>query len=842
MPRARSSRVERATRSFKDDEPRGRREGSEANERGDETREGEKRRWSRRFQSASRAMVMVIALTCALETPRGARAGNAFARQTPVGDLGFLGVPGPPGRSGHKAVVTDDSQMFIFGGRAKSTNGDFLNDFWMYDWETGSWVAYTPNELLCDQCSTCQDTGATCYDWTGLRPYSEPTLKEGKNRKERSIPSGRIHHGMALTLNRETGIRDTIIMYGGESIDCTDYCDDVWHYNIPNNLWSKRSFTGQEQRPVRRWKHAMTDYYDAVFLFGGHSQRLLSTTANAANQTNDTSFYYDTDVVYDGTRPLFMEDLWVYNATNRQWEYLEPSCTTCSSTTTESDGTADRDLYGPRGRTGASLVSYEDSLYLFGGYSYGGESNFKELYPVPKNETIRQLLYPSLESKYFLNDLWRYDILTNSWTELMPRTNYTAKPERRHGHSATVVLKDSVAVMLIQGGRTWEDEIGDMWQYNISSNVWTEIVPEGDYPSRREGSTMVSVGQTSTFRSGSSRQAGRALIFGGHGCLKGKTYAEAVAAAAAASTGTVGRTYVDDLSGVTVDWQSKYSVTTTGKLVINGVTMEDASDPTFLAVEDGTAQVQTVTSYGETVCTEELSDLWQYLPDECPNDCSRSGTCSFNTCMCSKGYYGNDCSLPECPQSNCTFDSVGRKMVCNHCSGRGECSNGVCVNCAYPSGGTYCENKVGLCTTCECYEDNGEEPPEGLDCGLVLVCPKNPSVPSSAECSGNGICVEGVCNCYPGFTESMVVTRVGDARFPANLDVNGTVVPAPECGYDETAPNKYNKALVTDACIPTYIKDCGDFLYEMAGSRRTAGLGVAALIAILTFQALVDLG
>jgi hypothetical protein len=88
----------------------------------------------------------------------------------------------------------------------------------------------------------------------------------------------------------------------------------------------------------------------------------------------------------------------------------------------------------------------------------------------------------------------------------------------------------------------------------------------------------------------------------------------------------------------------------------------------------------------------------------------------------------------------------------------------------------------------------------------------------------------------------MVVTRVGDARFPANLDVNGTVVPAPECGYDETAPNKYNKALVTDACIPTYIKDCGDFLYEMAGSRRTAGLGVAALIAILTFQALVDLG
>jgi hypothetical protein len=88
----------------------------------------------------------------------------------------------------------------------------------------------------------------------------------------------------------------------------------------------------------------------------------------------------------------------------------------------------------------------------------------------------------------------------------------------------------------------------------------------------------------------------------------------------------------------------------------------------------------------------------------------------------------------------------------------------------------------------------------------------------------------------------MVVTRAGDARFPAKLDANGTVVPAPECGYDEMAPNKYNKDLVTAACQPIYIKDCGDFLYQMAGSRKTTGLGIAALIAILTFHALDNLG
>lgn len=55
----------------------------------------------------------------------------------------------------------------------------------------------------------------------------------------------------------------------------------------------------------------------------------------------------------------------------------------------ESDGMVDWDLYGFCGWIGVSLVSYEDFLYFFGGYFYGGELNFKELYFVFKNETIR---------------------------------------------------------------------------------------------------------------------------------------------------------------------------------------------------------------------------------------------------------------------------------------------------------------------------------------------------------------------------------------------------------------------------------------------------------------------
>ena len=130
--------------------------------------------------------------------------------------------------------------------------------------------------------------------------------------------------------------------------------------------------------------------------------------------------------------------------------------------------------------------------------------------------------------------------------------------------------------------------------------------------------------------------------------------------------------------------------------------------------------------------------------------------------------------------------------------------------------------------------------PENLDCGFEeRLCVNNPSTSTTQECSGNGYCVNGECQCFPGFTDSMVVTRVADVRFPANV-INGTVTPAPECGYDETAANKYNPACITDECVPTYYADCGDFLYMMASS-RCSQIFVALLAAAISFEALIKL-
>ena len=75
---------------------------------------------------------------------------------------------------------------------------------------------------------------------------------------------------------------------------------------------------------------------------------------------------------------------------------------------------------------------------------------------------------------------------------------------------------------------------------------------------------------------------------------------------------------------------------------------------------------------------------------------------------------------------------------------------------------------------------------------------------------------------------------------PARDYVNNTVIPAPECGYDETAPNLYNPALVTDACKPKLYADCGDFLYQVAGASAGHVL-ITVLISTFVLEVLLNL-
>ncbi|XRA97314.1 EGF-like, conserved site [Pycnococcus provasolii] len=779
----------------------------------------------------------LVALLALLALVRPCASSAVWTRMFPLGDKNVNGEYGPSPRMGHAAVAVGE-RVFVFGGRGEFLNGDFLNDMWMYDWATGNWTAYYPNELVCDECSVCNSVLAnqlpghtfiksdekndkgkgiyvpcnpwdeqeyldasantrllgespggsceyhtTCFDWTGLRPYAEPTLIEGMGRNKRQVPAGRYEHLAQVVLNRNTNQRDLIIMFGGYSVDCSDYCSDVWHHHVTRNVWTKVSnFT--RPGPARRWKSASAVYEDIVYIFGGHGARLSPLGEGQVPVKNEV---YDHKATFDPNNPLMFDDLWAYNATEREWTRLFPTCTTCTNKT-EPDGTVDRDLYGPRGRQGSILINHDRHLYLFGGYAFGGPTRYQSLYP-----TGNATAYPSLTSKYYLNDLWRYDISRNTWEEIQPRKGYTVRPSPRYGHSATLSQRRQHSVILIFGGRTWDDEIGDLWQYNISGNTFVKVTGEGEYPARRYSSGLVSVGSSSL------NTEGRALIIGGHGCYSGENYVAA----------------------------------TKSKAPTN------KPNPSY-----NNRWVQLHNDYGEKFCHHMLGDLWQYYPTSCPNDCSRKGICEYNVCVCETGFTGADCSMVTCPGDECKFDYLARELDCFQCTNRGVCNGftGQC-ECVFPAGGPSCNqfeclndcNNNGVCDkttaneqgygTCKCHMAQGRPAYTGIDCA-VSVCPAQNVTISKGTCNSRGICVNGTCVCHPGYGDSFLHRIINkdtdeEQRIPIYLD--GTDIPK-VLGPDG------KERLVEE---PIMVGDCGDVAFVFAGVGKAQWLLAMAIMLVV---------
>ncbi len=82
------------------------------------------------------------------------------------------------------------------------------------------------------------------------------------------------------------------------------------------------------------------------------------------------------------------------------------------------------------------------------------------------------------------NDMWLYDPTFNIWTEINP----TVKPSARSGHS---MVYDSINQKTILFGG-WVENVGvtsDTWIYDSQTNQWTEVFPL-NHPSNRQDQSM----------------------------------------------------------------------------------------------------------------------------------------------------------------------------------------------------------------------------------------------------------------------------------------------------------------------------------------------------------------
>ncbi len=222
-------------------------------------------------------------------------------------------------------------------------------------------------------------------------------------------------------------VGNKLVFFGGFK-ECFDkskcdhlYYDDLFTFDIATNKWEKknpRSLTGGLPGTRAFLGGAVYQRKKTAVFFGGTFYKVHVATSKA---------YEDeaTIRVYD--------DLWEY----------DPAADTFAQRKYANQG--------PGARLGAEIVIKDDTLYLLGGY----DSSFKAH-----------------------NDLWSYDLMTNTWKQLK-QDNDPASPSKRY--IFRFELSESGEDVFIFGGNYREKQTiqrNDLWKYNFAANTFTEIISE----------------------------------------------------------------------------------------------------------------------------------------------------------------------------------------------------------------------------------------------------------------------------------------------------------------------------------------------------------------------------
>jgi hypothetical protein len=301
--------------------------------------------------------------------------------------------------------------------------------------------------------------------WVLLHPGSAygSCQSENKQRTAEShncqTPSERWRHGSTMLDEH------TMVVYGGNSQSCDDYCDDMWAFDLRTNLWYELSSptgslqdVGMDRKSVAstpedysvagpgvRWRFTMLGGFlhpilnrPICIIFGGHRKWDNVISNNASNFNFKTNGY--------------LNDLWMYV----RGEEGESSQRNISSKLSESAGKwirlegkdlCDADAvkkdscrsFWPRGRAGYAAVydKVRQGIWMHGGYSayypYGPFQkhayNGADIATSDATSSLRQTIamarvVPYRSESYYLDDLWFYDIVTGIWELKKPGEVY----------------------------------------------------------------------------------------------------------------------------------------------------------------------------------------------------------------------------------------------------------------------------------------------------------------------------------------------------------------------------------------------------------------------------------
>ena len=365
--------------------------------------------------------------------------GNSELNQNGV--YGTKGVSSTNNISGARYAAnffTDNSgNLWLLGGIGRDKNGSFgyLNDLWNFKVATNEWTWVQGSDIV---------NQAGIYGTKGISSNN-------------NVPGSRTFSSILKDFD------GNLILFGGLGYDATgssSYLNDLWKFDLVTKQWT--------------WLSG-NDVYQKAGVYGNKGVSSSNNLPGARQlpiswTDNDGYLWLFGGIGYDKNgRSGYLNDLWVYSSGSNEWKWVSGSENVNQIGVYGTKGAASvNNLPGAR-RGSSSWVDKAGNLWLFGGYGYDKNGSFG-----------------------YLNDVWRYNLLTKEWTWMSGSD--VANQNAIYGtlglaatsnipgarQYATNWVDSSTNTLWLYGGQGYIEDgalgsLNDLWKYNMSTNVWTWV-------------------------------------------------------------------------------------------------------------------------------------------------------------------------------------------------------------------------------------------------------------------------------------------------------------------------------------------------------------------------------
>jgi N-acetylneuraminic acid mutarotase len=353
-----------------------------------------------------------------------------------INQRGLYGIQGiaasanKPGARYNSVGWKDTSNnLWLFGG----SEGDYINDLWKFNTSLNQWTWIKGDSTS-----------------SGYGIYGTPGINANANK-----PGGRYYS------NTWTDNAGNFWLFGGAGYAMsgnTGNLNDLWKYDPAINEWT--------------WING-GNTVDNSGVYGTQGVAVATNKPGARDagvswkdKSGNLWLFGGTGISENGFNG-YLNDLWKYDMSLKQWTWIHGDKTAGSYGVYGVQGTASvNNKPGAR----AASVSWTDNsgnFWLFGGTGYAENGSLNEL-----------------------NDLWKYDPLTNQWTWVSGDkvvsiygvygtrgiSSVTNTPGARVASSSCT---DSSGNFFLFGGIGYANSsigsLNDLWQYNPMNNQWTWI-------------------------------------------------------------------------------------------------------------------------------------------------------------------------------------------------------------------------------------------------------------------------------------------------------------------------------------------------------------------------------